>query len=145
MYRKRLQGWLKHLDFIMLDLLCLHVAFVLAYMVRHGLQNPYAIENYRIIAIIFTLIDLLLIVFFNPLSDVLKRGFHREFTTTLVHTVLLAVTVSFYLFSVQGGETYSRIFYYTMIVVYFGLSLLTRMAWKVVLRKNPIGNKTVLF
>ena len=34
MYRKITQGWLKHIDFIVLDLLCLHIAFVFAYMVR---------------------------------------------------------------------------------------------------------------
>ena len=145
MYRKLAQGWLKHLDFIVLDLLCLHVAFVFAYMMRHGSHNPYAAENYRAIALIFTLTDLLLIVFFSPLSGVLKRGLRREFTTTLVHTVLLAVTVSFYLFSVQNAEVYSRIFYYTMLAAYFCLTLSVRLGWKVVLRKNPIRDRTVLF
>ena len=145
MYRKITQGWLKHIDFIVLDLLCLHVAFVFAYMVRHGFQNPYAIEDYRAIAIIFTMTDLLLLVFFSRLSDVLKRGFRKEFTTTLVHTVLLAITVSFYMFSVQSGETYSRVFYYTMIAVYFCLTLPVRLGWKVVLRKNPIRDRNVLF
>ena len=119
MYRKISQGWLKHLDFIVLDLLCLHVAFVFAYIVRHGLHNPYAIEDYRIIAIIYTLTDLLLIIFFNTMKDVLKRGLRREFTMTLIHTLLLAVIVSFYLFSVQNGDSYSRIFYYMMIAFYF--------------------------
>ncbi len=145
MYRKLSQGWLKHLDFIVLDLLCLHVAFVFAYMMRHGSHNPYAAENYRVIALIFTLTDLLLIVFFSPLSNVLKRGLRREFTTTLVHTVLLAVTVSFYLFSVQNAEVYSRIFYYTMLAVYFCLTLSVRLGWKVVLRNSLIRRKTVLF
>lgn len=145
MYRKFSQDWLKHLDFIILDLLCLHMAFVLAYMVRHGLQNPYLIENYRIIAIIFTLIDLLLILFFNPLSEVLKRGLRKEFTMTLVHTVLLAVTVSFYLFSVQNGDSYSRIFYYMMLVIYFFLTFLARLGWKSVLRRSPFRKKAILF
>lgn len=145
MYTKLSQGWLKHLDFILLDLLCLHVAFVLAYMVRHGLHNPYAIEDYRIIAIIYTLTDLLLIIFFNTMKDVLKRGLRREFTMTLIHTLLLAVIVSFYLFSVQNAEVYSRIFYYMMLAVYFCLTLSVRLGWKVVLRKSLIHKKTVLF
>ncbi len=145
MYRKLSQGWLKHLDFIVLDLLCLQVAFVLAYMVRHGSRNPYVREDYRVIAVVFTMTDLLLIVFFSSMKDVLKRGLRREFTMTLFHTVLLAVTVSFYLFSVQNGDSYSRIFYYTMIALYFCLTLLVRLGWKVVLRKNPIRDRTVLF
>ena len=31
MYRKDSTGWIKHVDFILLDLICLQVAFVLAY------------------------------------------------------------------------------------------------------------------
>ena len=30
MYAKKAQGWIKHLDFIILDMICLQVAFVLA-------------------------------------------------------------------------------------------------------------------
>ena len=32
MYHKKPQGWVKHFDFIIGDMLCLQVAFVLAYL-----------------------------------------------------------------------------------------------------------------
>lgn len=32
MYRKDSEGWLKHADFIVLDLLCLQISFILAYV-----------------------------------------------------------------------------------------------------------------
>ena len=41
MYRERAKGWLKHVDFIVLDIVCLQVSFVLAYMTRHGWRDPY--------------------------------------------------------------------------------------------------------
>ena len=34
MYKKRSSGWIKHIDFILIDLLCLHIAFVLAYIMH---------------------------------------------------------------------------------------------------------------
>ncbi len=145
MYRKISQSWLKHLDFIVLDLLCLHIAFVLAYMVKHGLQNPYAHDSYRIIAVVFTLMDLVLVVFFNPMSDVLKRGLRGEMKATMIHTGLLAVTVTFYLFSVKDSATYSRVFYYLMLGLYLCLSLPVRLGWKAVLRQKPFQEKTSLF
>ena len=44
MYRRKNKGWLKHLDFIILDLLCLQVCFALAYFSRHGLGgNPHKV------------------------------------------------------------------------------------------------------
>ena len=37
MYRKESEGWHKHLDFIILDLLCLQLAFILAFRISgHG-------------------------------------------------------------------------------------------------------------
>ena len=47
MYRKKAGGWLKHLDFIVLDLLCIQAAFLLAYAVRMGPTSPYRDEAYK--------------------------------------------------------------------------------------------------
>lgn len=41
MYRKDSTGWIKHVDFIILDLICLQVAFVLAYALSGYGANPY--------------------------------------------------------------------------------------------------------
>lgn len=60
MYRKNLQGWSKHLDFMILDLISLQAAFVIAYMIRFGfveLWNPYLDGIYRNMAIVIALID----------------------------------------------------------------------------------------
>ena len=41
MYRKDSNQWIKHIDFIILDLICLQIAFVLAYVVSGYGFNPY--------------------------------------------------------------------------------------------------------
>ena len=46
MYKKSPQGWLKHWDFILLDIFCLQLAFVVAYLVRQGLENPYSDQSH---------------------------------------------------------------------------------------------------
>ena len=54
MYRRKNKGWLKHMDFIILDLLCLQICFVLAYFSRHGLgRNPYKViyQNMMIVLV----------------------------------------------------------------------------------------------
>ena len=51
MYRKDSNQWIKHIDFIILDLICLQIAFVLAYAVSgHGF-NPYKTMIYRNMAV----------------------------------------------------------------------------------------------
>ena len=51
MYRKDSTGWIKHVDFIILDLICLQVAFVLAYVLSGYGANPYQLILYRNMAV----------------------------------------------------------------------------------------------
>ena len=65
MYRRQTNGWLKHLDFIVLDLFCLEAAFVLAYWARIGWSNPYATRLYQSMAFMLLLMDVAVIFFGN--------------------------------------------------------------------------------
>ena len=47
MYKKSVQGWLKHLDFMILDVVCLWISFTLAFGMRHGSLNVFANSLYR--------------------------------------------------------------------------------------------------
>lgn len=41
MYQKENSSWVKHADFTICDMLCLQLAFVLAYWIRNGIDQPY--------------------------------------------------------------------------------------------------------
>ena len=45
MYRKDSEGWLKHADFIVLDMICLQLAYILAYAISGYGFNPYEKEE----------------------------------------------------------------------------------------------------
>lgn len=136
MYRKGAQGWIKHLDFMVLDLICLHISFILSYFLRHGVVNPYANSTYRNMAIVMTLIDILVVIFFESLKNVLKRGYYKEFVMTLKHVCILEVASTTYLFTIQAGDTYSRMVFFVMAVIYAILSYCTRLIWKMYLRSS---------
>lgn len=57
MYRKKGRSWTKHIDFMLLDVLCMQIAFIVSYICRFGLNNPYIDKDYRILAVAFLLID----------------------------------------------------------------------------------------
>ena len=57
MYRKKGRGWTKHADFMLIDVLCMQLAFIVSYIVRFGISNPYTDSDYRILAIAFLFID----------------------------------------------------------------------------------------
>lgn len=52
MYRKKGRSWTKHIDFMLLDVLCMQIAFIVSYICRFGLNNPYIDKDYRILAVL---------------------------------------------------------------------------------------------
>ena len=83
MYKKAAQGWLKHWDFILLDIICLQIAFIIAYFLRQGGGNPYADPLYRSEAISFILCQIVVVFFSQSYQGILKRGYYSEFTKTV--------------------------------------------------------------
>ena len=79
MYKKSVQGWLKHLDFMILDVVCLWISFTIAFGMRHGSLNVFANSLYRDMMWSLALMDIVVIFFFDSLKNVLKRGFYHEF------------------------------------------------------------------
>ena len=140
MYKKNVQGWLKHIDFIIWDILVLQVSFILGYMIRHGWGRwPYLRADYRSLAIVLIVVDFLVAALFNSMHDVLKRGYLKELIASARHVVLTLVIMTTYLFSTQTGDTYSRITLYLTAGLHLVLGYGTRLAWKPVVRQISKG------
>ena len=140
MYKRSVQGWLKHLDFILWDVLILQVSFVLGYMIRHGWgQWPYLRGDYRTLAIVLIAVDVLVAIAFNTMHNVMKRGYLKELTATVKHVALVLVLMSLYLFSTQSGDTYSRITIYLTSGFHLILGYCIRLLWKPLIKKISKG------
>lgn len=109
MYKKSVQGWLKHLDFMILDVVCLWISFTLAFNMRHGSLDVLANSLYRDMMWSLALMDIVVIFFFDSLKNVLKRGFYQEFVMTVKQTCLITLCSVFYLFTFKEAENYSRL------------------------------------
>lgn len=146
MYEKKRKGWRKHIDFIVLDILCLQLAFILTYCVRFGMGNPYADSTYRSLAGIYILTDSLVAIMFDSFKNVLRRGYYKEFTAACKHVCLVEAVVLLYLFSTQRGDVYSRLFFYGMVPVYLLLTYLGRTFWKGQLKEGKVSraNRSLL-
>jgi len=142
MYKKTEQGWLKHLDFIMWDVLSAQIALVLAYGLRHGFDKwMYDRVPYRNLAIWMAFFGVAVAVLFNTMHDVLKRRWTVEIRMTLTQSLLVFSTVIIYLFSVKDAEQYSRITLWVMLLIYIPLAFVTRMLWKRFLRRKIAREK----
>lgn len=141
MYQKMTKGWMKHWDFILIDLLCFQASFLFIYMWRHGIQNPYTIGLYRNFAIVAALIQLFSLYFFSVYSGVLRRGYYQEFLGTLKHSVIITLLLSLYFFVTQIGGSFSRAVLIGTSTVYFTVGYLLRITWKMILQKRQKGKK----
>ena len=144
MYRRDSKGWLKHLDFMILDLLVLQISFVLGYMLRHGLMNPYKMPLYAGMGIFVMLCDLIVIFFTEPFRNVLKRGYYREMEALLQQAIFVELFAVLYLFAQQSGEAYSRKTMLYMGILYVAIGYVSRISWKQILKKTRRQGKRSL-
>lgn len=136
MYRKDVQGWLKHADFIALDLICLQLAYALSYGIAGCGLSPYRSVLYRNMAIFLALIDFAMLFACGTMGNVLKRDFYREFVITVKHSLVVCALAVMYLFLIQEGHNFSRVTLLLLIVVYPCVAYVFRELWKKLLEKQ---------
>ena len=136
MYRKDSEGWLKHFDFLVLDLLCLQVAFVLAYGISGYGFFPYNLLIYRNMAIFIEFADIAVLFACGTLKNVLKRGHYREFLAAFQNTIMLGAVAILYLFLLRQGQKYSRLALILNMILYFFLTYIVREIRKYALYKK---------
>lgn len=140
MYHKGRNSWTKHLDFMILDEICLQVSFFLAYVIRHKSAGMFSNLIYANLAIVLFFVDIVLLLALNTLKNVLKRGYLLEFAATIKHVSLLALVAVLYLFSVKDAGDFSRITFFLMAFFYLLITFGVRLLWKKhVLRRIKLG------
>ena len=136
MYKRTAQGWMKHLDFILLDLLCQQAAFILAYFFRQHSWMPYTVDLYRTIAMLIAVFDLLVAVMTDSMHNVVKRGYYKEFTKTFVHCLLVTLLTILWMFSLKNSDAYSRTVVFLTFLLHIVIGYPARLLWKLHLQKH---------
>ncbi|MCM1119043.1 MAG: exopolysaccharide biosynthesis polyprenyl glycosylphosphotransferase [bacterium] len=146
MYKKSTRGWLKHLDFILLDVICLQISYALAFITRHGWRNPYANITYRNLVIVLILIELITAIFFESYKNVLKRNVLKELAQLVKQIAIIELLISFYLFTVKDADIFSRTVLYLTGIYQLPISLGVRLLWKQYLKhyKANEGKRSLL-
>ena len=145
MYRRDSKSWLKHFDFMVLDLIVLQFSFLLAYVLWHGWVNPYQYPIYVSMNAFLLMCDLVIIFFTEPFRNVLKRGYYREIEALVQQALFVELFAVLFLFAQQAGEVYSRGTMVLMGVLYISIGYPVRLGWKYLLKKNrKMGNRSLL-
>jgi len=130
MYQKQRKGWKKHLDFIVLDLACLYLSFLLAVLIRHRSLVQFQNRLYWGMFFVFLFVQFSVSILGESFKNVLKRGYYQEFTKTLRHIFLVILLSTFFLFIMKEGGQYSRATMVMTAVLYLISSYIVRLGWK---------------
>ncbi len=139
MYKKENNSWLKHIDFVILDILCMQLAFILAYEIRVAKGIPYLNPLYENMAFVLVIFQLLVSFFGESFSGVLRRGFLIEMKCMIEHEICVMLLAVLYLFMSQQGVMYSRGAFTIMCTLYFFIAYAARIGWKKVIRSRKFA------
>ena len=132
MYKKERKSWAKHLDFILLDILCLQLAFMISYFIRLGISLPYWNEPYQRLAIILVLLDICVAFFTEAYRGILRRNKFQELQAVIIHCTTVFVGLLVYMYAIKQSAVYSR----QMLFVYLFFSIVFEFIGRILLKKN---------
>lgn len=136
MYKKQNSQWLKHLDFEIIDIICLVVSFYLAFRIRHPEVNDILITNYTKLSILLVFIDIAVLFFTNNYTGIIQRDKYQELGAVLKHVSIVQLTLLVYEFALKETDDFSRKIFVTSWIISFFACWFVRCAWKKLLRKK---------
>lgn len=141
MYKKEKKSWMKHLDFTLLDMLWLELAYGLAYLIRLGAKNQYMNEQYLRLAVVLLMLDVCVVFFSESYKGILRRNNSQELQCVLIHTSVIFAGMVVYMYLVQRSIIFSRqlMFIYWVLSIVF--EFIGRSALKVILKRKMMNSK----
>ena len=144
MYKKQKKSWVKHWDFLLVDIICLEIAFFISYLIRLS-GEPESVdaiqEYYSKLAVVLLLAIICVTFFFESYSGILRRNKLQELTATITNCSVISMVLIVYIWLTKQGEIYSR----QIVLVFWAMSLpfayLCRCLLKRLIRYQMIHNK----
>ena len=136
MYRKNGKGWLKHWDFILIDIVCIEIAFLGAYIIRRSYGEVIKSDLYLQCGVLLFLFDLIAMIVNNSYSGIIQRTKWPELVATIKHVTVTNVMLLLYEYIMKETELFSRSVF---LLSWFGAIVLcwcSRLVWKKILRNH---------
>lgn len=125
MHIKGKSSWIKHLDFIFLNLLAVVLSFTIAYYIRFNNLEFMNIVTWRTALIVMCLINMVMNIVVNPFSGIIRRPYYEDAIKLALFTLYSFIIVSILFYIMKVGAIYSRItiiltfcFYYVLAFIF---------------------------
>lgn len=136
MYEKTKNRWFKHLDFMILDMIILELAYLLSYYIRLGKgvgvhNNLY--QNMQIIVLVF---DIVLMLTMKVHKNILKRKILQEIWESVKNMTVLVIMIMGYLYYIQQSFYFSRLIFTMFWILGTVMLCVIRTVYKMIVRKR---------
>ena len=125
-----------YIGYLAADELCLQVALLLAFWLRHHAW-AYGRPEYLAFGLLLLLADALVAILNHSFDDAGTRGFYKEAVRTLGHAALVLALSLVYMFAMQTGDVYSRITLFLMFGFHTLFGYAVRVVWKLYRQGHP--------
>ena len=124
----------KHIDFIIIDLICVLGSMWLAYLIWiPENEKKMFLNNYQALSLVMTLAYFFGVLFLPVHSGILRRHFLRELEKIIIMNVFILGVLLSYLFVVKITYIYSRMVFGLFFLFDITLMTITHAIWKKIL------------
>lgn len=140
MYERKNISWLKHFDFILIDILSLAISLLLASYIRFGnfINSSFHFSQIYIMGVI---INFCVAFFYESYTGILYRGYLKEFKAVVGHMTWLFLIIMAYLFATQTGVETSRFVLFTAYLLTLPIMYGLRILLKKIIKFYSAPNK----
>ena len=128
--------WVKHVDFMLIDLLTLLISYAIAYQTKFLENNVLNVRHYIYVLIIEQLVFLFASITTSIYSKVIIRGFLDEFKSSSILALDASITVIVLLYFCKLNPSYSREVFIKTFLIYIFLSTILKQIYKYALKKG---------
>ena len=111
------KGFLKHADFLIVDIISLVMAYYMAGHIR-DVDNLFDTKVYRMLMAIEILVFFAVVYFYSPYKSILRKKFTNILLINIGFAISQFVAVAFVLFCIKSSEI-SRLFLGYEYVIFF--------------------------
>lgn len=138
MSEKESYSWMKHLDFIIIDLLSLIASFMCAFAWKFHQIDFINEGEWTVLLTVVCVSYIIITLFMNPYSGIFRRKYYEEIFRTALVTIYNFLIVCVFLYLFKMGALYSREVMIITYPLYFVVSLILKYIWKKLLTSGIV-------
>lgn len=144
MYKKSKQNWIKHLDFLIWDLIVLAISYNISCILRFGAQLPIFRRTMILqLCLVLLLIYFCVSLFNSTYKNILRRDRWQEMRSVIIQVTITFAVFTIYMYITQQAFLFSRLIYFVTAVISAVLIYIARIVWKRILRLHLLNNENL--